>query len=35
MDVDFLRCDNNYHITKEEGIHWDFFGNNKVYQKVL
>ena len=35
MDVDFLRCDNNYHITKEEGVHWNFSGNNKVYQKVL
>lgn len=35
LDVDFLRCDNNYHITKEEGIHWNFSGNNKVYQKIL
>ena len=35
MDVDFLRCDNNYHITKEEGIHWDFSGNNKIIKKLL
>lgn len=35
LDVDFLRCDSNYHITKEEGVHWDFSGNNKVYQKIL
>lgn len=35
MDVDFLKCDNNYHITKEEGVHWDFSGNNKVIKKLL
>ena len=35
MDVDFLRCDNNYHITKEEGIHWNFSGNNKIIRKLL
>ena len=35
MDVDFLRCDNNYHITKEEGIHWNFSGNNKIIKKLL
>ena len=35
MDIDFLRCDNNYHITKEEGVHWNFEGNNKTFQKIL
>ena len=35
MDVDFLRCNNNYHITKEEGVHWDFKGSNKTFQKIL
>lgn len=35
MDVDFLRCNNNYHITKEEGVHWNFKGGNKTLQKTL
>ena len=35
MDVDLLRCDSNYHIIKEEEIHWDFSRNNKTYQKIL
>ena len=35
MDVSFLHSDNNYHITREEGVHWNFHEKNKIIQKML
>ena len=27
--------ENNYHITREEGVHWNFHEKNKIIQKML